>query len=164
MIRQESWKISTSMQRRIDTFTLVFEYRYKSWKVPLCAVEHRPYRNSTVQFFHSLLVQQCRKKNSNILSRKKHIGATLLWGFNYPRANLVIFAVESAFVWNVTQCTSAVVAAAAEVFVADFRQQLLSLPLLLASTPHNNSFKTEPISITFAQPPKGRAKRFFLLQ
>jgi len=64
-------------------------------------------------------------------------------------------------VWNVTQCTSAVVAAAAEVFVADFRQQLLSLSLLLASTPHNNSFKTEPISITFAQPPKGRAKKNF---
>ena len=36
MIRQESWKISTSMQRRIDTFTLVFGYRYKSWK----AVDH----------------------------------------------------------------------------------------------------------------------------
>ena len=61
--------------------------------------------------------------------------------------------------WNVTQRTSAVVAAAAEVFVADFRQQLLSLPLLLASTP----FKTEPISITFAQPPKGRAKRIFFV-
>jgi len=38
VIRQESWKISTSMQRRIDTFTLVFgyRYRYKSWK----AVDH----------------------------------------------------------------------------------------------------------------------------
>jgi len=38
VIRQESWKISTSMQRRNDTFTLVFGYRYESWKVPLCAV------------------------------------------------------------------------------------------------------------------------------
>jgi len=88
------------------------------------------------------------EQNSNILARK-HALAMLLWGFNYPCANLVIFAVESTFVWNVTQRTSVVVAAAAEVFVADFGQQLLSLQLLLASTSHNNSFNTEPVWITF---------------
>jgi len=54
---------------------------------------------------------------------------------------IVIIAVESTFVWNVTQRTSVVVTVAAEVDVTDFRQQLLPLPLLLASTSHIKHLK-----------------------
>ena len=65
---------------------------------------------------------------------------------------IVIIAVESTFVLNVTQRTSVVVTVAAEVDVTDFRQQLLPLPLLLASTSHIKHLKGHNLKKTACRP------------
>jgi len=81
--------------------------------------------------------------NTNLAVKSTNLGGTAhnfdwVKYFCIARSRpIVIIAVERTFVWNVTQCTSVVV----EVDVTDFRQQLLPLPLLLASTSHIKHLK-----------------------